>query len=132
MSEEFLDSLNQQQPQPPANPAAVQEMENFTKQVTKYLGEPARCELLVGGVVNYGLEYSAVLTFPPMSYAQNLWRVYLPVDHSKIRFHVIGGQPEEIDDLHTALLDFLKIDAVKETMRYIKGKSDAFRTTGRV
>jgi len=131
-NEEYLKLLNEQKPKATGS-VALKELHSFVAQVATYVGEPARCDLLLGGLVSYGQEYRAVLSFPLLNYSQTLFRAYISLDNQAITFHPTGGKIEpNITDLRERLLEMLRLPALIETLQYIKDKAETFRKTGHV
>jgi hypothetical protein len=131
-NEEYLKLLNEQKPNALGS-EALKELQAFVAQVATYVGEPARCELILGGLVSYGQEYRAVLSFPLLNYSQTLFRAYVSLRDQAITFHPTGGKIEtDIKNLRERLLELLKMPALIETLQYIKDKAETFRKTGHV
>ena len=132
MAKTFLEYL-QDKEKDHANLPAAKPLMDFAAQVTEFVGPPAKCDIVLGGIVNYGQEYRGVLIFPPLDYAQNLFRVYISLTNQEVSFHPTGGKLEKnVNDLHARLFTLLELPALVETLQYLKEKARQFRETGRV
>ena len=132
MAKKFLELLKDKEKNPSNLPAA-KPLNEFAAQISEYVGAPGKCEIVLGGIVKYGQEYRAVLTFPPLDYAQNFFRVYISMTDQKVTFHPSGGVVEtDVANLSARLLAFLELPALRETLQYFKVRAQQFRKEGRV